>query len=83
MKEIIKSKEITFPKLSKNNDKQFMNLLSVEFDFGSVNDVDYDSEPGSRIYVITSTNEYMVRLWDIIENHSQYTMTIRYSIFVD
>jgi hypothetical protein len=83
MKEIIESKEITFPKLLKNNDKQFMNLLSIEFDFGYIHDVDYDSEPGSRIYVITPTNEYMVRLWDIIENHSQDTMTIRYSIFVD
>jgi hypothetical protein len=83
MREIIESKEITFPILKKDNDKQFMNLLSIEFDFGYIHDVDYDSEPGSRIYVITPEKEYMVRLWDIEENHTQKTLTIRYSIFVD
>jgi hypothetical protein len=83
MKEIIESQEITFPILKKDNDKQFMNLLSIEFDFGKIKKIDYKSEPGSRIYVITSEKEYMVRLWDITENITQQTMTISYSIFVD
>lgn len=83
MKEIIESQEITFPILKKDNDKQFMNLLSIEFDFGKIKKIDYKSEPGSRIYVITSEKEYMVRLWDIIQDNVELTWTIRYSIFVD
>jgi len=82
MKEIIESQEITFPKLVKDNQKQFMNLLSIEFDFGYIQEVDYEFSP-SVINVITSEKEYMVRLWDITENLTQQTMTVRYSIFVD
>ncbi len=82
MKEIIESQEITFPKLVKSNHKQFMNLLSIEFDFGNIMDVQYHLFD-SRIYVITFEKEYMIRVWDITENLTQETMTVRYSIFVD
>jgi hypothetical protein len=82
MTEIISSKEITFVLKKTQPHKQFFKLLKSKFDFGDIDDVQYDLFD-SRIYVITSEKEYMVRLWDFTENVTKETMTIRYSIFVD
>jgi hypothetical protein len=82
MKEIIESQEITFVVKKTQPHKQFFKSLKSKFDFGDIDDVQYDLFD-SRIYVITSDKEYMVRLWDFTENVTKQNMTIRYSIFVD
>ena len=82
MKEIIKSQEITFPKLQDNNQMQFMILLSIEFDFGNIIGIDYEFSP-SVIKVTTDEFNYLIHLVDIKENHTEKTMKIVYSIFAE
>ena len=82
MKEIIKSQEITFPKLQNNNQMQFMMLLSIEFDFGNIIGIDYEFSP-SVIKVTTDEVNYLIHLVDIKENYTEKTMKIVYSIFAE
>lgn len=81
MKELVKSKKITFKKLNSGNQEHFIDLLNNKWDFAEITNVDYESDCMNRIYIQTVKGELMVRLWDISENSTSETLTIRYSIF--
>ncbi len=81
MRELVASKNITFLYLPDHNDKEFFKLVCQKFDFGNIISVDFDSDVASRIFVTTDQHEYIIRLWNITENDSNKTLSIRYSIF--